>query len=377
MLAESIVSPIDIPAWTNSAMDGYAARAADVRGASPALPRRLRVVEAIPAGAFPSRSIGPGECARIFTGAPMPDGADAVVMVEDTVSAGDRVQVSRSARPGDHVRPAGGDFPEEGIDVDAGERLRAPHLGLLASIGVARPAVRRRPTVAVFSTGDELRSADTSDLPPGAIRDSNRPLLVGLLEEFGAVVKDLGIIGDDAATLRSALEQAAGVCDAIVTSGGVSMGDYDVVKAVLGRIADMTWMQVAIKPAKPLAFGKLGGVPIFGLPGNPVSSAVSFELFARPAIRRLAGHPDHRLDRPCPTAIAVDGLPRKPDGKIHFVRVVVRIGAEGRLEARSAGAPRSHHMTGMAAANGLAIVPDSLGIPAGGRVGVLLTGALS
>jgi molybdopterin biosynthesis enzyme len=163
----------------------------------------------------------------------------------------------------------------------------------------------------------------------------------------------------------------------VLSSGGVSMGDVDLVREVLDLMGEMRWMQVAIRPAKPFAFGLVDGVPVFGLPGNPVSSLVSFELFARPAIRRLAGHPDHRLDRPCPTAVAVDGLPRKPDGKIHFVRVVVRIGAEGRLEARSAGAQGSHQMTGMAAANGLAIVPDSLGIPAGGRVAVLLTGALS
>jgi molybdopterin biosynthesis enzyme len=154
------------------------------------------------------------------------------------------------------------------------------------------------------------------------------------------------------------------------------MGDVDLIKEVLDEIGDMRWMQVAIKPAKPFAFGVVAGVPVFGLPGNPVSSIVSFELFARPAIRRLAGHPEGRLDRPCPTAVAVDGLPRRPDGKVHFVRVVLSLGGEGRLEARSAGAQGSHQMTAMAAANGLAIVPDGPGTAPGGAVDVLLTGEL-
>ncbi|HEX5630549.1 MAG TPA: gephyrin-like molybdotransferase Glp, partial [Acidimicrobiia bacterium] len=275
VLSRAVVAAHAVPPFANSGVDGFAVRSVDVAAA----PVDLEVIGDLPAGIAPTAAVRAGTAIRIMTGAPMPDGADAVVMVEDTVSAGDRVQVSRSARPGDHVRPAGGDFPAGTQVFDAGERLRAPHLGVLASIGVARPAVRRRPTVAVFSTGDELRSADTSDLPPGAIRDSNRPLLVGLLEEFGAVVKDLGIIGDDAATLRSALEQAAGVCDAIVTSGGVSMGEHDLVKRVLADLGSVEFWQVAMQPAKPFAFGRIRDTPLFGLPGNPVSAMVAFEQF--------------------------------------------------------------------------------------------------
>jgi molybdopterin biosynthesis enzyme len=162
----------------------------------------------------------------------------------------------------------------------------------------------------------------------------------------------------------------------MLSSGGVSMGDVDLVKVVLDRIGDMRWMQIAIKPAKPFAFGLVDGVPVFGLPGNPVSSLVSYELFARPAIRRLAGYLDDHLDRPCPTAVAVEDLPRRPDGKVHFMRVVAKVGVGGRIEVRSAGGQGSHQMGAMAVANGLAVVPDGPGIVTGGTVPVLLTGEL-
>jgi molybdopterin biosynthesis enzyme len=165
-------------------------------------------------------------------------------------------------------------------------------------------------------------------------------------------------------------------CDAVVTTGGVSMGDVDLVKVVLDVLGELRWMQVAIKPAKPFAFGLVDGVPVFGLPGNPVSSLVSFELFARPAIRRLAGHPIDRLDRPCPVAVVPEGLPRKVDGKLHLVRVVARVAPDGGFEVRSAGPQGSHHLTAMAAANGLAVVPDGDGVPPGGTVDVLITGEL-
>jgi molybdenum cofactor synthesis domain-containing protein len=229
--------------------------------------------------------------------------------------------------------------------------------------------VVRRPRIGVLSTGDALVDGG-GPLGAGQIRDSNRVTLLSLIDAAGGEPVDLGLAPDDAEAITKALLGGVSNCDAVLTSGGVSMGDVDLVKEVLDLLGEMRWMQVAIKPAKPFAFGLVDGVPVFGLPGNPVSSVVSFELFARPAIRRLAGHPEGRLDRPCPAAVAVDGLPRSADGKLHFVRVAVRVGSDGRLEARSAGSQGSHHLTALAAANGLAVLPD------GEQVDVLLIGEL-
>ena len=195
-------------------------------------------------------------------------------------------------------------------------------------------------------------------------------MLAGMLRETGCDVVDLGIVRDDEAELERVLRAAAAECDAIVTSGGVSMGDYDVVKAVLGRIADMTWMQIAIKPAKPFAFGKIDGTPVFGLPGNPVSSIVSFEMLARPALRRMMGH--HRLARQSLVAITDDDLPRRPDGKVHLMRVLADFGDDGRCHVRSARAQGSHQLAATAMSNAIAIVPDGDGLPAGGEVAVVM-----
>jgi molybdenum cofactor synthesis domain-containing protein len=195
-------------------------------------------------------------------------------------------------------------------------------------------------------------------------------MLAGLLRDTGCDVVDHGTVRDDEAALEDVLRRAAGECDAIVTSGGVSMGDYDVVKAVLGRIADMRWMQIAIKPAKPFAFGTIDGTPIFGLPGNPVSSLVSFEMLARPALRRMMGHP--RLARPSHVAIADDGLPRRPDGKVHLVRAMATFEDDGRCHVRGARAQGSHQLAATALSNAIAVVPDGDGIPAGAEVAVVM-----
>jgi molybdenum cofactor synthesis domain-containing protein len=223
--------------------------------------------------------------------------------------------------------------------------------------------------VAVLSTGDELVD-DGSPLAPGQIRESNKTMLAGLLAQAGCEVVDLGVVRDDEALLESVLREAAGTCDAIVTSGGVSMGDYDVVKAVLGRIAEMRWMQLAIKPAKPFAFGTLGRVPVFGLPGNPVSSLVSFELLARPALRRMMGH--REPGRPRVRAVADAPLSRRSDGKVHFQRVVTAFGDDGRVHVHPVAAQGSHQLAATALAGGLALVPDGDGILAGGEVDVLV-----
>jgi molybdenum cofactor synthesis domain-containing protein len=364
-----------VPPFANSAMDGYAVRAADVASADSDFPVALRVVDVLPAGHAPTVAIGPGEAIRIMTGAPVPDGADAIVMVEETRVADDddgRVLIEFSASVGDFVRAAGGDVQPGDVVVEAGTRLRPAHLGVLASVGRSEVTVYPRARVGVLSTGDEL-VADGSPLAPGQIRDSNRPMLLALLEELGADAVDLGSARDDEDLIAATLEAAVDSCDAVITSGGVSVGDYDAVKVVLNRLApgSMHWWQVRIRPAKPLAFGVVRGVPVFGLPGNPVSSHVSFELFARPALRKLTGHAD--VFRAPTVMTAGAGLTRPRDGKVHFIRVRVEPTDTGPV-ASSSGPQFSNALAAMAAADGLAIVPDGPGVEPGAAVEVLVLG---
>ncbi|MEO6120696.1 MAG: molybdopterin molybdotransferase MoeA, partial [Acidimicrobiales bacterium] len=248
---------------------------------------------------------------------------------------------------------------------------RPGHLGVLASMGLVEVPVVPRPRVGVLSTGDELVEAP-APLGPGQIRDSNRHTLLALVRESGAGAVDLGRAADDPDEIAATLQRGLTSCDAIITSGGVSVGDFDYVTAVIERLAAgaMTWMQVAVRPAKPLAFGVVTGVPVFGLPGNPVSSMVSFELFARPALRHMAGRPD--LDRPRVRAVARAGLPRRPDGKIHLVRVVLTTDDDGRHQVEPVGDTGSHLLHAMALANALAVVPDGEGVLPGGDVDVMV-----
>jgi molybdenum cofactor synthesis domain-containing protein len=364
----------DVPPFANSAVDGYAVRADDVAD----VPCELAVSGTIAAGAPPSIPVEAGRAVRIMTGAPLPAGAEAVVMVEDTerLDDGARVRITRSVRVGDAVRRAGDDVHAGDLLFPAGTEIRPAVLGVLASVGHVRVPVIPRLRVGALSTGDELVE-DGGPLGPGQIRESNRTMLLAALAQTGCAPDDLGLVRDDEGALEVALREAADGCDAIVTSGGVSMGDYDVVKAVLQRMADMHWMQIAIKPAKPFAFGLLHArdgraVPVFGLPGNPVSSLVSFELLARPALRQMMGHAGEAIDRTKVVAIADDGLPRRRDGKVQWTRVHGAFGDDGRLHVRSTGAQGSHQLASTAAANGLASVPDGDGIRPGGDVLVWL-----
>jgi molybdenum cofactor synthesis domain-containing protein len=225
--------------------------------------------------------------------------------------------------------------------------------------------------VGVLSTGDELVSGP-APLRPGQIRDSNRPTLAALVRRSGAEAVDLGTVADDEAAITRAFRDAAARCDAVVTSGGVSMGDFDLVKVVLDQLGDMRWMQVAIKPAKPFAFGVVSGTPVFGLPGNPVSSMVSFELLARPALRKMMGFPEPAWVRRCVPAVAGEALDRRPDGKVHFLRVVAAMGEDGRYRVTSAGGQGSHHLSAMAGANALAVLDDGEGVASGAAVAVML-----
>ena len=370
VLAEDIVATEQVPPFANTAMDGFALRAADTGGA----PVELEIVETIAAGHAPTVEVGPGQASRIFTGAPIPSGADAIVMVERTELVDEHhVRVQIEVPPGNHVRPAGDDLDIGTVVLSAGEVLSAAHLGVLCSLGVESVQAHPRLTVGVVSTGDELVEG-SQELAPGQIRDSNRRTLLALAAEAGCDVVDLGIAPDAEDAITAAIRRGVAECDAVLTSGGVSMGDIDLVKVILDRIGDMRWMQIAIKPAKPFAFGLVDGVPVFGFPGNPVSSMVSFELLGRPALRQAMGH--REIDRPIVRAVADDGFGRRADGKTHFARVVARHGTDGRVHALTAGGQGSHQLGAMAAANALAVLPDGDGIDAGGDVDVLLLGAI-
>ncbi len=365
VLAAAVVAAEVVPPFDNSAVDGYAVRSADVVN----VPAVLRVVGELAAGAAPSTRVEHGEAIRIMTGAPMPVGANAVVMVEDSERVGDHtVRLTRSVPTGAAIRVAGDDVQLGDELFAAGTTVTPAVDAVLASVNAARVAVHRRARVAVLSTGDELVD-DGSPLEIGQIRESNKTMLAALLAEMGCEVVDLGVVRDDESELERVLRAAATDCDAIVSSGGVSMGDYDVVKTVLGRIADMSWMQIAIKPAKPFAFGRVDGTPIFGLPGNPVSSLVSFELLARPALRRMMGH--RRLTRTSIVAVTDVPFERHPDGKVHFVRANGEFGDDGRYHVRPVGAQGSHQLAATALADAMVVIPDGDGIPAGADVAAL------
>ncbi len=358
--ATAVRAAHDVPPFTNSAMDGYAVRAADVA----VVPVDLDVVEDVPAGSVATRVVGPGTAIKIMTGAPLPGGADAVVKVEDTEPGDGRVRILAAAGPGTAVRPAGGDVAAGDRVLDAGVRLGPAHLGMLASLGVHHPRVRRRPVAAVMSTGDEVLPAD-AELRPGAIHDSNRPMLVALLEELGAVVVDMGIVPDDPGVLRSALEDAAGKADVVLSSGGVSMGEYDLVKAVLRDLGHVEFWKVAMQPAKPFAFGTVAGKPLFGLPGNPVSSMVAFEQFVRPGLLTMMGA--RRVFRP-----RVPGLLDEPVTTAAEKAVFVRVGVEwrdGAWHAWPSGGQSSNVLSALSAADAFAVVPVGVAeVPAGGEV---------
>jgi len=287
VLAENIAADRDVPPFRNSAMDGYAVRGDDVASA----PVELRVVGEVAAGGFPDRTVGPGEAMRIMTGAPMPEGADTVVRVEDTDNASDLVTITAATPKGMATRQAGEDLRKGETILTNGTVLRPAEIGLLASVGRARVRVRKRPRVAVFSTGDEIVDLD-APLGRGQIRDSNRYTLASAVRAAGAEPWVRGIVRDSPEALRAALREGI-AADAIVTSGGVSVGDHDHLKPVLSELGTIDFWAIAIRPGRPLAFGELKDgdrrVPIFGLPGNTVSALLTFEIFVRPALLRMQG----------------------------------------------------------------------------------------
>jgi len=372
IVAQDVVATEFIPPFANTAVDGFAVRAQDVTTAGV----ELEVLGVIGAGHVANYEIGAGQAARIMTGAPMPRGADAVVMIEDATELGaTRVRCDKPAKLGDAIREIGEDVRAGDVVFKTGEVINAAGIGVLAAINARKVLSYPKLRVAMLSTGDEL-VIDGSELKPGQIRESNLTMLSAMISATGCEVINLGIVADDEAILESKLREVSAHCDAIVTSGGVGQGDFDVVKIVLSRIADMKWMQMAIKPAKPFAFGKLTTsdsrvIPIFGLPGNPVSSMISFELLARPALRKMMGHTQN-LTRPAVRAIVDAPMKRKQDGKIHFMRVFGAFGDDGRLHVRDTGPQGSHQLAATAQANGLAMVPDGKGLSVGAEVDVML-----
>lgn len=354
VLAVPAVASGPIPPFPNSAMDGFAVRAADVV----ATPVTLPVNEDIPAGTVPTMAVGAGTATRIMTGAPMPDGADCVVPVENTeAGTSDSVTIVAGVAVGTHVRPAGGDIAEGEVVVDVGTRLSARHLGSLASVGVS-PVVFRQPVVALMSTGDEVVEYTTHDLGQGKIRDTNRAVLRGVLDDLHIPYVDMGIIGDDVEELREAYLSASDVGDAIISTGGVSMGDFDFVKQILRESGSVEFWKVAMQPGKPFAFGSVNDVPLFGLPGNPVSTFVSFEQFVRPALLSMMGAT--RLLRPRVRGVIGEDVTTN-DEKDVFVRVMLAPDADGSFVALKAGGQGSNILSALAGSDAFAVVPVGVG----------------
>jgi molybdopterin molybdotransferase len=370
VLAEDIVAPTSLPSFDNSSMDGYAVRAADVATATENAPVRLPVVGDIAAGSTAAYSVQPGLCVRIMTGAPMPPGADAIVPVEWTDGGVSAVEIRRAPEPGVYIRRVGEDVREGERVLEAGARIRAAQIALIAAVGRSRVRVRPKPRVVVISTGSELIEVG-APTRPGTLYDSNSFALTAAAREAGALAFRVGIVPDDPQRLMDAIEDQLVRADLIVTSGGVSAGAYDVVKEVLGRLGTVRFERVAMQPGMPQGFGVIGEerVPFFGLPGNPVSSMISFEVFVRPAIRRMLGaEPVHR---PRVRARLTEAV-RSPAGKRQYVRARLDV-REGEYAVTPVGGPGSHLIAGYAAADSLIEMPeDTTDAPAGSVVTVML-----
>lgn len=364
-LASACVSAIDVPSHTNSAMDGYALAAGDLPTDGV---RSLRIAGAALAGKPAGVACEPGECIRIMTGAPMPRGTDTVIMQEQAeVMAGDRIRIDARHKAGQNVRHAGEDIARGRVVFQAGRVLRATDLGVLASLGFAELRVRRRPRVAFFSTGDELRSLGEV-LGEGEIYDSNRYSLHAMLQQADVDIIDMGVVGDDPEQLRQAFSTAAKIADVVVTSGGVSVGEADYTKSVLRGLGEISFWTLAMKPGRPLTFGRLGDAVFFGLPGNPVAVMLTFVQFVRPALRCL-------VSGKWPVDLVVEGIAgqalRKKPGRFEFVRGILDYDENGRLTVLPAGAQGSGILTSMSRANCFLLLDEACaGVSEGDRVRV-------
>ncbi len=380
VIAQDVRANVDLPPFPNSSMDGFALRAEDTINASPTHESELRVVADIPAGTAPTYTIGAGEAARIMTGAPMPEGANAVIPVESTdatwVAGSDaplqaKVAIFRSLKIGDYVRLAGEDLKSGETVVKQGTLIRAAEIGLLAAIGTSRIRVFRKPRVAILSTGDELVDID-SDLTPGKIRDSNSYTLAALVTTNGGIPIRVPTARDTIDDVRQRFREALDhKPDLILSSAGVSVGAFDVVRTVIDELGHVDFWKINLRPGKPLAFGQVGGVPFFGLPGNPVSAMVTFDVFVRPTLLQLAHHHDSAA-----TIQAVISEDIHSDGRRSYVRVKLKREAENWI-ARTTGTQSSGALSSMMLADGLMIVPEDVKfLPAGSSLPIRLLRAI-
>ncbi|HVQ87498.1 MAG TPA: gephyrin-like molybdotransferase Glp [Actinomycetes bacterium] len=356
-LSDDVSAPWDLPPFDNSSMDGYAVRAADVAGASEATPVSLPVVGDIPAGHSGALALAPGQTARIMTGAPMPAGADAVVPVEWTDGDIVRVSIHRAPEPDAFVRHRGEDAVANSMVLSSGTRLGAAQIGLLAAVGRGRVVVRPRPRVVVMSTGSELVEPG-EPIAGGKIPDSNSFMIAAAAHATGATAYRIGFVPDEPQTLIATIEDQLIRADLVITTGGVSVGAFDVVKEALSRMGSVNFTQVAMQPGKPQGFGHVGPdkTPIFTLPGNPVSAFVSFEVFVRPVLRRMLGHDP--LHRPTVRAVLMDAVD-SPDGKRQFLRGSLTV-EDGRYVVRVVGGPGSHLLAGLSHADSLIVIPEEV-----------------
>lgn len=357
VLATPIVSPLTLPAWDNSAMDGYALRASDVEGASTARPITLVVLETVAAGAFPSRAVTAGSCTRIMTGAPLPEGVDTIIRLEDTDGGTERVSIRSDRDARRNVRHRGEDITTGTMVLDRGQPIGAAQIGVLASVGASSVDVYRQPRVAFFASGDEIVDLDrfSEALDGKKVITSNSYTLHSLVRLNGGIPDNLGVARDDPADIRARIDRAAG-CDLLVTSAGISAGEFDYLRPVLAEAGvTLDVWKVRMRPGAPLGFGWLGKMPWIGLPGNPVSTMVTFELFVRPVMRRMLGH-TRLYRRPIPVTLEE---PVKIGAALtHFLRAIVSVKPDGTLSARLTGPQGSGILTSMSVANALLVIPQ-------------------
>lgn len=359
VLAENVAAPLDLPPFANSAVDGYAVRFADLAAAGGT---RLAIMGRVAAGADAGGVATQGVAVRVFTGAPMPPGADTVFMQEDVALEGGVAILPPGLACGANARPAGEDIARGAVAATAGRRLRPQDLALLAALGLTQVAVRRRPRVAVFSTGDELTEPGTP-LAPAAIYDANRALLRAMVARAGADVVDLGILRDERDSLAQSLAQAAGTCDLVLTSGGVSTGEEDHVKAAVERAGELAFWRIGIKPGRPVALGRVGTTPFIGLPGNPVAVFVTFAFVARAMIARLAGT---QHERPLALPVRLGFSYRKKEGRREYVRVSLEQASDGVMVARKHPQDGAGVLTSLTRTDGLVELAEDLTVIAEG-----------
>ena len=354
VLAEDIYSRINVPSGTNSAMDGYAVNSKDIPTGVVA---ELKVMGTSWAGKPFRGGLSTGSCARIMTGALMPEGTDTVIIQEDVERAGDNIKIDGKTKKGDNVRQAGEDIAVGDLILNRGRRLNPADIGLIASLGIAEVSVTRRVRVAFFSTGDELRSIG-EELTDGDIYDSNRYTLHGMLSRMGAHIIDMGVITDDKDTLKEAFIVASNNADVLITSGGVSVGEADYVKEIMAKLGRVEFWKVAIKPGRPLAFGRVNNAVFFGLPGNPVSVMVTFYEFVQPALRKMSGERDSEI---LTFKARCDSKLKKRPGRVEYQRGILQKDENGELAVLKTGAQGSGILSSMSQANCFIILPMESG----------------